>query len=71
MTELAGFSGKDVVKKLERAGFRVLRQRGSHRRMFCKGRGFVSVPMHREIDAGLLRKILRDAGLDTDEFLAL
>ncbi len=71
MTKLAGFSGKNIVKKLQKIGFVQLRQHGSHARLFCEGRGFVTVPMHRELDAGFLRKIIKDARLDTDEFLAL
>ena len=31
----------------------------------------VTVPDHRPVKPGLLRKILRDAGLTTEEFIAL
>jgi hypothetical protein len=30
----------------------------------------LSVPDHRELDRGLLRGLIRDAGLSVDEFLA-
>ena len=31
----------------------------------------LSVPNHKELDRGLLRSLIRDAGLTVDEFLAL
>jgi hypothetical protein len=31
----------------------------------------LTVPDHRELDAGLLRGLIRDSGLSVDEFLAL
>lgn len=31
----------------------------------------LSVPQHRELDRGLLRALIRDAGLTVEEFIAL
>lgn len=31
----------------------------------------LSVPNHKELDRGLLRALIRDAGLTVDEFIAL
>lgn len=73
MTELAGFSGKEVVKRLTRAGYEVIRQRGSHARLVHadSSRRKITVPMHREIGVGLLMQILKDANIDTRTFLSL
>jgi predicted RNA binding protein YcfA (HicA-like mRNA interferase family) len=70
MTRLPRVNGKDVVKALERVGFRIERTRGSH--VFLKhpdGRT-TSVPVHsREtIGPGLMRAILRDVELTVQEF---
>ena len=65
-------SGKQVIKALERAGFRVIRIKGSHhflRHAQDAARQTV-VPVHGNEDLGrpLLRKILSDAGLTAYEF---
>lgn len=62
-----------VVKALQKAGFEVVRQRGSH--IFMRhhdGRATV-VPFHKgeDLGRGLLRSIIRDAELTREEFLAL
>jgi predicted RNA binding protein YcfA (HicA-like mRNA interferase family) len=67
-------SGQKVVRALERIGYRVVRQRGSHIRLRDETEPShlpVTVPDHRTVKPGLLRKILRDAGLTTEEFIAL
>lgn len=69
MTRLPRVSGQDCVRALGKAGFRRVRQRGSHitlRRDSPYGR--VIVPDHREIDRGTLRAIIRQAGLSVAEF---
>ena len=69
MTRLPRVSGQDYVRALGKAGFRRVRQRGSHitlRRDSPYGR--VIVPEHREIDRGTLRAIIRQAGLSVAEF---
>ncbi len=67
-------SGEETVKALYRAGFRVVRQKGSHVRMERKtdeGVVKVTVPMHPTLKKGTLRIILKQAGLTVEEFLKL
>ena len=70
MTKLPrGLSGKRVRRALERAGFHVKRQKGSHvvlRRddPFAQ----VVVPAHEALDTGTLAAILDAAGLSAEEF---
>jgi len=71
MARLPALSGKKTAKALVRAGYRVIRQRGSHVRLACLGKSSITVPNHAIIGRGLLRKILRDAELSPDEFLEL
>jgi predicted RNA binding protein YcfA (HicA-like mRNA interferase family) len=48
-------SGQRLVKALERAGWEVARQRGSHVRMKHRDRRiFLTVPLHRELKRGTL-----------------
>ncbi len=73
MTQFPSLKGKKIIKILNRAGFEVIRVRGSHH--FLKhsdGRSTV-VPVHsgETIGPGLLSKILRDCELTHDEFLKL
>jgi len=72
MGELSGWSGKDVVRALERLGYVVLRQRGSHVRMRhvdAARHKSVTIPLHRELKIGLLRQIISDAGISVKDFL--
>ncbi|MFQ5852316.1 MAG: type II toxin-antitoxin system HicA family toxin [Candidatus Binatia bacterium] len=65
---------REVKRKLEAAGFIQVSRKGSHVK-FAKqgneGTRTAIVPEHREIAVGILRSILRQAGLSPDEFDAL
>ena len=70
MTQLPVISGRQCVAALERAGFTVRRQVGSHIVMRCDDPfAQTVVPDHRTLDRGTLRAILRQAGLSVDEFI--
>ncbi len=62
---------REVKRKLEAKGFRIVSQKGSHVK-FAKetpeGLRVVIVPRHKEIAVGTLRSILRQAGLSPEEF---
>lgn len=64
-------SGREVVKALSRIGFYVVRQRGSHIRLYHHDREGVTVPNHKELDKGTLNGILADAGISAEEFIGL
>ncbi|AKG91616.1 putative periplasmic or secreted lipoprotein [Geoglobus ahangari] len=67
-------SGEDVIKALHKAGFKVVRQKGSHVRMEKRteeGTIKVTVPLHRSLKKGTLRIILKQAGLSVEEFIKL
>ncbi len=67
-----GLSGRQVRAALERAGFVFRRQTGSHmilRRDEPHAR--VVVPDHKAVRQGTLRRIIADAGLTVDQFIAL
>jgi predicted RNA binding protein YcfA (HicA-like mRNA interferase family) len=60
-------SGTAAVRALERLGFSVIRQAGSHVRL-AHGNRRVTVPMHRNLVVGTLQSILRQAGVSPDDF---
>lgn len=65
-------SGRRLVKALERDGWQVARQRGSHVRLKHPDRRIsLTVPMHRELKRGTLAGILTDAGLDSERLRRL
>jgi len=65
MPKLRRLSGDEVVRILSRFGFRARTQRGSHAKLVRTtpdGRKeTLTVPMHRELDTGTCRAILRQA----------
>ena len=72
MTSLPQVSGRQCVAALVKSGFQFKRQNGSHI-ILRRDEPFaqVVVPDHKSVDRGTLRSILRQAGMTTDEFIAL
>jgi predicted RNA binding protein YcfA (HicA-like mRNA interferase family) len=69
MPRLPRVSGADTVRALERLGFSQVRQRGSHVVMRRGSSGCV-VPLHRELKAGTVAGLLRQAGVSIEDFNA-
>jgi predicted RNA binding protein YcfA (HicA-like mRNA interferase family) len=74
MRTLPALSGRAVVAALERAGFKVIRTKGSH--YFLRHPGDpvrqTVVPVHRrDLPPGTLRAILQQARLSRAQFLDL
>ncbi|HEY5298346.1 MAG TPA: type II toxin-antitoxin system HicA family toxin [Verrucomicrobiae bacterium] len=69
MPKLPRISGSEIVRALQRLGFEVVRQRGSHIIMRRGSSGCV-VPNHLEVKVGTLAGVLRQAGVSTEEFIA-
>jgi predicted RNA binding protein YcfA (HicA-like mRNA interferase family) len=74
MTRLPSTSARRVLAALERAGFVVIRSRGSHR--FLQHRGDATrrtvIAVHSgDLPEGTLRAILKQVRIDPDEFLKL
>jgi predicted RNA binding protein YcfA (HicA-like mRNA interferase family) len=74
MNKLPVVSGMDVIKALHKAGFIVTRQKGSHVRLKkVSGEKVIkiTVPLHKTIKKGTLKKILEVAEISVEEFLKL
>ena len=69
MGRLAGFSYRQIVRKLKNLGFEFGRQAaGSHEIWFNQA---TNIPNHPgDLPEGTLRAILRQAGASTDRFLS-
>ena len=69
MPRLPRLRGREVIAALQRAGFAVLRSKGSHHFMQHPDGRRTVVPVHagETIGPGLLSKILRDTEMDGDE----
>jgi predicted RNA binding protein YcfA (HicA-like mRNA interferase family) len=71
MPKLPVISGRDARRGFEKLGWVFERQRGSHMILTKPGVAVnLSVPDHRELDRGLLRGLIRDAGLTIEQFAA-
>ena len=71
--KLPRVSAADAVRVLEKAGFFLARQSGSHR-IYKNAEGRrATIPFHsgKELHPKILKSILRDADLTVEEFLEL
>ncbi len=71
--ELSVLKTRKLLALLEKLGFSKISQKGSHLKMGKAGSDARSiiVPMHGEIPRGTLRSILKQAGIEKEEFLRM
>ena len=72
MSKLPILTGLQIIKRLKKNGFIIIRQKGSH--VFLKHKNdsrTTIVPIHKsqDIDRALLRKILNDTEMSFEEFM--
>jgi predicted RNA binding protein YcfA (HicA-like mRNA interferase family) len=71
MPPLPVVSGRDAVKAFESFGWRVVRQSSSHIIMVRDDQPVtLSIPDHKEVAKGTLRRLIRSANLTVAEFVA-
>jgi predicted RNA binding protein YcfA (HicA-like mRNA interferase family) len=68
MPKLPSVAGQEIIRALERLGFFIVSQKGSHVKMRRDGKICV-VPMHKEVKKGTLAGLLRQADVSTDELI--
>ena len=70
MPKLTPDRAEEVVRVLEKLGFSRVRQSGSHAIFRHQDGRWVTVPIYkgRDLGKGILRKILKDAGISVNEF---
>ncbi len=73
MSRLPVVSGREAIRAFGKLGYLVDRQRGSHVQLRQATAPYrrLTVPDHRELARGLLRALIRDAGLSVEGFIDL
>ena len=72
MTRLPVVSGAQAIAAFERDGWVIARRESSHVTMKKRGcRFLLTVPVAKELDAGTLRRLIRDADLSVERFREL
>jgi predicted RNA binding protein YcfA (HicA-like mRNA interferase family) len=69
-SKLPVISGDDLVRVLEKLGYAVVRQKGSHVRLRHSTdpqRKSLTVPRHKTLKRGLLHRLLRDARITEEQ----
>jgi len=70
MGNLSNISGKSAVKAFQKFGWLIRGQVGSHVVMTKEGqRANLSIPQHKELAQGTLRKLIKNAGISVEDFL--
>ncbi len=64
-------SAREVIKALSKIGYYIERQKGSHISLAHPLLKTVTIPNHKEIKKGMLKRILNDAELTIQEFRKL
>ena len=72
MPKIPVLKPREVIANLERIGFQLARQKGSHKQFRHPDGRATTVPDHsgRDIAPPLLRQILKDINVPLEEFLA-
>ena len=72
MSGLPSISGRECLRVLQKAGFYMKRQEGSHM-ILRRNEPFAQlvIPDHKEHDRGTLHAIIRQSGLSVDDFTKL
>jgi len=64
-------SGEKAIKIFTKIGYRIVRQKGSHIRLHHPQKRPLTIPNHKVLGRGILRKLIRDAELSVEEFIKL
>lgn len=72
-SSLSDLNTEKVVRAFARAGWRLEHRRGGRHSVMTKAgaRAILVIPRHRRLKQGLMRKLLKDAGLTPEAFLDL
>lgn len=70
MAKLPVLSGKELIRLLNKAGFRIIRQKGSHVSLQKENYRTV-IPLHDELSKGTLLGILKQCGLSREDLQIL
>ncbi|MEM2971638.1 MAG: type II toxin-antitoxin system HicA family toxin [Candidatus Bathyarchaeia archaeon] len=73
MPKIKPLPTQKIIKALEKTGFKVIRQKGSHIIMMNEKGVRVVIPVHpgKDVKPGLIRATIKEAGLKREEFFKL
>ena len=73
MPKIRPLSSQRLIKVLEKIGFKIIRQKGSHVIMINDKGTRIVIPVHpgKDVKPGLIRAIIKEAGLSREEFLRI
>jgi predicted RNA binding protein YcfA (HicA-like mRNA interferase family) len=73
LPKIPPISPNKLIKILEKEGFKVIRQKGSHVIMINNKKNRIVIPVHpgKDIKPGLTRAILREAGISREKLFKL
>ncbi len=74
MPKIPAISGDKAVRCFEKLGYEAVRQKGSHIRLIHRldtKKKPLTIPRHKELGKGLLRKLLRDAEISLERLIEL
>lgn len=71
MVKLPSVSGKKTIKVFKKIGYQIIRKKGSHFRLHCPNKEPLTIPDHKVLGKGLLRRLLRDSEISIKEFIKL
>jgi predicted RNA binding protein YcfA (HicA-like mRNA interferase family) len=72
LSRLGSYTGEQVVRAFQRAGWKITRQRSSHVILEKEGHeATLSVPVHKgkNVKRGTLRDLIKDAKMNVDGFI--
>jgi predicted RNA binding protein YcfA (HicA-like mRNA interferase family) len=73
LPKIPPISPNKLIKILEKEGFKIIRQKGSHVIMINNKKNRIVIPVHpgKAIKPGLTRAILREAGINREKLFKL
>jgi predicted RNA binding protein YcfA (HicA-like mRNA interferase family) len=73
LPKITPINPQKLIKILQTAGFKIIRQKGSHLIMINDKKTRIVIPVHpgKDIKPGLIRAIIKEAGLNRDDFFKL
>jgi len=73
LPKIRPLSSQRLIKILEKIGFKIIRQKGSHVIMINDRDTRIVIPVHpgKDVKPGLIRAIIKEAGLSREEFFRI
>ena len=68
---LRGIKGRDAVKAFVRVGGKVRKGKGDHINIKMPNGQLITIPVNKELKIGLLKSVIKRAGLTEEDFLDL